>query len=105
MSGFDDVVTVTTEGIRITVKAKPGSSRQRPPRLVDIGEGKRALEICVAAIAEDGKANLAVVEQLAKFFGVHKNALDIKSGVTGRIKIIDISGDPVTLQGKLCSLL
>jgi uncharacterized protein YggU (UPF0235/DUF167 family) len=100
-SDITDVVSVFAEGVRVTVKARPGISRARAPRLVDIGDGKRALEITVAAAAEDGKANQAICEQLADCLGLKKNALAIKAGTSGRLKIVEITGDPAVLQQRL----
>jgi len=38
-------------GVRVTVKAKPNSKHARDWQIVDIGEGKQALEIAVASKA------------------------------------------------------
>jgi hypothetical protein len=100
-----DVVSVLPDGLRLTVKAKPGISRKRLPRLVDIGDGKRALEVTVAAAAEDGKANQAILEQLAEHLDLKKNAVTIKAGATGRLKIVEITGDTAELQARLKAFL
>jgi uncharacterized protein YggU (UPF0235/DUF167 family) len=92
-------------GLRLAVKARPGMARQRAPRLVDIGDGKRALEITVAAAAEDGKANRAIGDRLAELLGVKKNAVNIKNGATGRLKLIEITGDATILRERLKALL
>lgn len=99
------IITLLPDGLRLAVKAKPGLSRARPPRLVEIGEGKHALEITVAAVAEDGKANQAILKQLADFLDIRKNALTLKTGNTGRIKLIEIEGDPADLAGRLRAAL
>lgn len=104
ISDLADVVTVFADGVRLAVKARPGMARKRPPRLVDIGDGKRALEITVAAAAEDGKANQAILNQLAGHLGLRKNALAIKTGATGRLKLVEITGDSLVLQERLKSL-
>ena len=97
LADFSDFITVTSEGLRLTVRAKPGIAKARAPRVVDIGDGKRALEITVAAAAEDGKANRAIAEQLAELFHVRKNAVTIGAGATGRVKLIDVAGDAAAL--------
>ena len=102
MSGdFADVISVFAGGVRLTVKAKPGLARPRAPRLVDVGDGKRAIEITVAAAPEDGKANRAITEQLAKALGMKKADVVVKTGSTGRLKVIEISGDPGVLQQRV----
>ena len=98
------IVTLLPDGIRLTIRAKPGLSRPRPPRIVDIGDGARALEVTVAAAAQDGKANIALCEQLAAFFGVRKGAVNLISGATGRLKIIEIQGDANKLRTRFISV-
>jgi uncharacterized protein (TIGR00251 family) len=44
----------------------------------------------VKAMPQDGKANEAVIELIAKHFKVPKSVVKIVSGQTGRNKIIDI---------------
>lgn len=48
------------------------------------------LKVWLTAKPEDGAANAQLVEVLAAHFGVAKSAVSIKSGHTGRIKIVQI---------------
>ncbi len=96
-----DVLTVFDGGVRLSVRVKPGSKRLTPLQIVDIGEGQRALEVAVAAAAQDGKANRAVIERLAALWGLPKNRVRIKSGTNGRLKILEIAGDPILLRTRL----
>ncbi len=91
-------ISLRPEGILLGVKAKPGLSRPTPLRLVPLADNGQALEVSVAVPPEDGKANKAILERLAKEFGLKKNQLSIKSGESGRIKIIAIKGDPEKLS-------
>ncbi|MDD4616970.1 MAG: DUF167 domain-containing protein [Alphaproteobacteria bacterium] len=99
------ILTLTPTGLRLTVRAKPGQSRVRAIKVVDIGDGKRALEISVSAAAQEGKANKALIERLADECGVSKKQVEIKSGETGRLKIMEIRGDSQALLRKLAALL
>jgi uncharacterized protein (TIGR00251 family) len=92
-------------GIRISVKAKPGASGTRTPRVVEMGEGKQAVEIAVSAVAEDGKANKAILETIAEGLGIKKNDVTLKTGTGGRLKIIEIRGEPEVLADKLARWL
>ena len=54
-------------------------------------EGRNAageLVVKVRAVAEDGKANQAVIALLAKAFGLPKSRLEIISGGTNRHKVV-----------------
>ncbi|MFA5040628.1 MAG: DUF167 domain-containing protein [Bdellovibrionales bacterium] len=100
-----DILTPFAGGIRLTIRAKPGLSRSRTIKIVDIGDGKRAVEVSVAADAREGKANKALIERLAKELGLTKKQISIKSGETGRLKIVEVVGDPAALSQKIAALL
>lgn len=68
---------------------------------MDIADGKRAVEIAISAIAEDGKANKAITEYIAKEIGIKKNAVSIKTGTTGRIKLVEICADAEFMNKKI----
>lgn len=51
-----------------------------------------ALKIRIAAPPVDGAANDALVEFLADALGVAKSAISIRSGETGRRKIVRVEG-------------
>ncbi len=101
---FSDVLSRHAGGVRVTVRAKPGLSRTRAIKIADIGDGKRAVEVSVAAEAREGKANAALIERMAGEWGLNKKQIHIQSGKTGRIKIVEIAGDPEALMRKLAKL-
>ncbi|NTU76763.1 MAG: hypothetical protein HGA90_02965 [Alphaproteobacteria bacterium] len=102
---FSDLLSPFEGGVRLAVKAKPGSSRARAPKIVELAEGKQAVEIAVAAIAEDGKANKALLESLAKELGLKKNDLRVKTGTSARLKLIEIHGNTAFLVAKITAWL
>ena len=55
----------------------------------------------VTAVAEDGKANAAVVKLLAKAWKLPKTSISLVSGATGRRKLLQIAGDPDVLTAKI----
>lgn len=99
------IVTPFAGGVRVAIRAKPGTPKQRPLKIVDIGDGKRALEVSVAAPAQDGKANKALIERLSDEWNLPRAALSIKAGDTGRIKILEITGAPEALLRKIAAIL
>lgn len=100
-NNLSDVVTRTATGITLTVRAKPGLSKPRTMRLMDIGDGQRAIEITVSAPPQDGQANKAIIEQLATIFEIKKSSITFKAGTTGRLKIIEIIGCPDDLYRRI----
>jgi len=98
-------VTIFAGGVRLAVKAKPGQRQARPARLVTGADGTRAVEIAVAAVAEGGKANDALLDRLAAELGLARRDLAIAAGAAGRQKLVEIRGAPAALQAKLAAWL
>jgi uncharacterized protein (TIGR00251 family) len=69
----------------IAVKVKPGS---RVDELVALDDG--SYEARVKAPPVDGKANAALIALVAAHFGVRKAQVIIKSGASGRRKLVRI---------------
>jgi uncharacterized protein (TIGR00251 family) len=90
----------------LEIRVRPNSSRNKvggsvgePPRLV----------VAVQAPAVDGKANQAVIKQLAEAFGLRARDLTIVFGELGRDKRLIVEGLSIeqekTLQAKLEELM
>ena len=75
--------------MRITVHAKPGSSKGP---LVDVSEDG-LVTVYLKERAVDGAANEGLIAALAKHYGVRKSAVTIASGHSSRRKIVDVDVD------------
>jgi uncharacterized protein YggU (UPF0235/DUF167 family) len=51
----------------------------------------------VTAVAEDGKANAAVVKLLSRAWGVARSQLSVVVGAADRRKTLHLAGDPAVL--------
>ena len=85
----------------VEIRVRANSSRNKvggtvgePPRLV----------VEVQAPAVDGKANSAVLKELAKAFNVKVRNLSIVHGELARDKRLVVKGDEVTLRIRLAEL-
>jgi hypothetical protein len=58
------------------------------------------LKVSVTAVPEDGKANAALVDLLAKTLHIAKRSITIASGATDRRKVLLIEGDSSALQSR-----
>ena len=90
------------EQLLIEIRVRPNSSRNKvggiagdPPRLV----------VAVQAPAVDGKANEAVIKELAKAFECRARDFTIVFGELGRDKRLLVQGDQVALTQKYEELL
>ena len=86
----------------LEIRVRPNSSRNKvggstgePPRLV----------VAVQAPAVDGKANQAVIKELASAFNLRARDFTIVYGELGRDKRLLVEGDEKTLQARLEELM
>lgn len=76
---------VTDQATVIEVRVKPRSGLSR---LVPVGDGQWLAQLKSAPV--DGKANQELIALVAAQFGCRKSAVTIKSGLSGRIKLVRI---------------
>lgn len=81
-------------GIRIAVRVTPRASKNA--LLAGTSEYFTAR---LAAPPVDGAANTALIELIAKTFGVAKRAVALTGGDSSRLKRLTIEGDPPALAG------
>lgn len=74
--------------MQMTVKVTPGAKEDK---IVSI-EGN-LIKLRVSAAPDKGKANLAVIDLLAKHYKVPKRCVIIKSGHTSKTKTVLIEGE------------
>ena len=67
----------------LRLKVKPGS---REDALEELDDGSWVARVKAPPV--DGKANAAVIALLAKHFGLRKAQVHIKSGASGRMKLV-----------------
>ncbi len=90
------------DGVDLAVKAQPRAKR---PAVGGLSPDGGALRVAVAEAAEDGRANRAIGQALAKALGVTPSAVDLLQGGGSRQKVFRIAGDPAALIPKLEKLI
>lgn len=93
-------ISVHADHIRLSVRLTPNGGRDDIEGAEADAAGERYLKARVRAVPEDGKANKALTEMIAKRFGVPKSAVSVISGATARKKILRIDGNPEDLRKK-----
>jgi uncharacterized protein YggU (UPF0235/DUF167 family) len=71
----------------LKLKVKPGS---RDESLTEQADGTWLAR--VKALPVDGKANSALIALVAAHFGLRKAQVTIKSGASGRMKLVQLEG-------------
>ncbi|HWA17798.1 MAG TPA: DUF167 family protein [Devosia sp.] len=95
----------TPGGIELFVRVTPnaGADRIEGPEIRD--DGRTILRIRVAAPADKGRANAAVIALLAKALGQPKSALAVTAGETARLKTVAIPGEAEEIARRLATII
>jgi uncharacterized protein len=87
-------------GLHVVIRVSPQSKTDRLLAIAD-GQGGRVVKASVAAAAEGGRANRALLRLLAQAWDLPARDLSIIAGATNRNKVVFIAGDPQKLIEKI----
>ena len=90
-------------GVRLVVRAKPGSRKESVTVAALEGESE-VVVVRVRARAVDGAANTAVVKAVAAALGVRRTAITMTVGTRSRTKHLDIDADPQHVAAAVAAL-
>ncbi|MCC3243873.1 DUF167 family protein [Methylocystis sp. WRRC1] len=93
-----------TGGVAVWLRLTPKGGRDAIEGVETLSDGRAVLKARVRAAPEDGRANAALIELIAKALRAPKNAVSIRSGETSRVKKIFIAGDSATYLDALAKL-
>lgn len=86
-----------SDHVKLSVRLTPNASRDAIEGAETGDDGECWLRARVTAVPENGKANKALIQLLAKWLRVPKSSISVISGETARKKILRIEGDPKDL--------
>ena len=89
-----------SDGVFLRVRLTPRASRDGIDGIKSAADGP-CLQARVRVVPEDGKANRALIDLLAKALGLPKSSLAIVSGASSRLKTVHIVGDRTALTDRL----
>ena len=101
----DGPLSLARNGVRVAIRLTP---RAKANRIIAVTGGvgrSRTLKATVTAPPEKGRANEALLSLLASAWHLPRHDLAIIAGAANRQKIVQISGDPQRLFGRLGSLI
>ncbi len=85
-----DLLTETKSGVELSVYLVPGAKNEQILGIVETEHGK-ALKIAIRERPIENRANIALIEFLAKMLNVPKSNISIKRGHKSREKRVCIS--------------
>jgi uncharacterized protein len=93
---------LANDGLRVAIRLSPRSKADRLLAIVET-QGGRVVKVSVTAPAEAGRANEALLQLLARAWGLPRRHLSIIAGATNRNKVVRLTGDPQQLIEKVTS--
>lgn len=101
MEAEDRPYSRTPEGIRLWLRLTPRASRDALEGIVRDAHGRPLLQLRIKAPPVEGAANKALVTFVAKALKLGKGSIDLVSGTKGRMKTLQLSGDPEDLERRV----
>jgi uncharacterized protein YggU (UPF0235/DUF167 family) len=95
--------TAVADAVRLRLRVAPRARRNAVGGIAATADGP-ALKIAVTAPPEDGKANAAVIDLLARALGTAKSYLSVTAGAGAWTKTVRVAGDAATLATMLEAL-
>ena len=92
------------DGLIVSFRLTPKSSRDEVGGLVDTADGK-AIAAKVRAVPEKGAANTALERLVADWLDVPKSTVSLDTGGKSRLKSLLVRGDPQALQARVAARL
>jgi uncharacterized protein (TIGR00251 family) len=91
--------------VRIAVRLSPRARSDRIDGSAWLADGGAVLKVSVTAPAAEGRANHALLQLLAKEWGIARRDLAIVGGHKSRNKIVHVGGEPALLMKRLGAAL
>jgi uncharacterized protein len=92
-------------GLKLAVRLTPRAKADRVLAVAATADGKRVVRASVTAPPEDGRANEAMLQLLARVWQLSRRDLAIVAGAAGRRKTVSVAGDPQDLSDRLGALI
>lgn len=96
--------SIEPDGVTLWLRLTPKGGRDAIDGFETLSDGKSVLKARVRAAPEDGRANAALIELIAKALSAPKKAVTIRSGETSRVKKLFVAGDPARYLDALAKL-
>jgi uncharacterized protein len=92
-------------GVALWLRLTPKGGRDALEGLETLADGRRVLKARVRAAPEDGRANAALEQLVAKTLEAPKSAVAVVAGHTSRVKKLFVSGDSARILDALARRL
>jgi len=101
----DHAWSIKTDGLIVSVRLTPRSLRDALEGVELLSDGKAIVKARVRAVADQGKANAALLQVISQVLKVPVSKVTLQSGSTSRMKTIRVEGDGAVLAASLAKAL
>jgi len=98
-------LSAAADGVRVAVRLTPRTRADRLVGIARLADGAPVLLASVTAPPVDSRANDALLQLLAKEWGLPRRDLAIVGGQKSRNKLVHVAGDPAALLPRLAAAL
>jgi uncharacterized protein len=105
ISSSDLPLLAVAGGVRLAVRLTPRGRTDRLDGIARLADGAPALRASVTSPPVDSRANDALLQLLAKEWGLPRRDLAIVGGQKSRNKLVHVAGDPAVLLPRLAAAL
>ena len=92
-------------GVRIAVRLTPRARVDRLDGVAHLADGAAVLKASVTAPPAEDRANEALLQLLAKEWGLPRRELAVVGGRKSRNKVVHVAGEPTVLMRRLASAI
>ena len=104
-SSNDLPLSAAAGGVRVAVRLTPRGRADRLDGIACLADGAPMLLVSVTAPPVDSRANAALLQLLAKEWGLPRRDLAIVGGQKSRNKLVHVAGHPSVLLPRLTAAL
>jgi uncharacterized protein (TIGR00251 family) len=101
----DSPLSPARDGLRVAIRLTPRAKADRVLAVATATEGRQVVRASVTAAPENGRANEALLQLLARAWRLPRRELAIVAGGGSRHKTVHIAGDPRQLLDRLSALI
>ena len=94
------IFTLSSQGLSVRLKVTPRAAHSKITGVFEDTDGHR-LKVAVTAVADEGKANEAVIALLHVTWGLRKSDMEIVAGQGSTRKVVLIKGGDQQLEQRL----
>ena len=98
-------LSVVPGGVRVAIRLTPRGRADRIEEIARLADGAAVVKVSVRAPPAEGRANAALLQLLAREWGLAPRDLAIASGLKNRNKSVHVAGNPAALLQRLGAAL